>query len=313
MYIGQMTSSPVNRRDTQKRIQMLQGVPAAYGRFQDALDRFEAELVRNMATSRARKHAHSSVQIRARAVMRRDLAKCRAAREQREKAAQEKSMHAINQGPKAEQGEKKAEAEKLFVTATKDEPQQSNTTTSTSNVPPASAPTTKIAHGEELSTLPTVTTFTNPIPPSTTASMSTAPQTSTSAPTVPPLSATFASPSATADMPDIDIVSMFEDFENANPGDHPFGQGDANVDVADVSSLFGINTFANINGDAAGDSQTQKVEGVEDGDLEFTMLGLPGDEEGQKQDGDIQFEENFEELFAFGEWSGGEGDGEWQS
>ena len=241
--------------------------------------------------------------------MRRDLAKCRAAREQREKAAQEKSMHAINQGPKAEQGEKKAEAEKLFVTATKDEPQQSNTTTSTSNVPPASAPTTKIAHGEELSTLPTVTTFTNPIPPSTTASMSTAPQTSTSAPTVPPLSATFASPSATADMPDIDIVSMFEDFENANPGDHPFGQGDANVDVADVSSLFGINTFANINGD----SQTQKVEGVEDGDLEFTMLGLPGDEEGQKQDGDIQFEENFEELFAFGEWSGGEGDGEWQS
>lgn len=233
-------------------------------------------------------------------------------------------MHAINQEVKAEQGRKKAEAEKLPVTVTKDEPQQSTTTTSAPDVPPASAPTTKTAQEEESWTLPAVTTFTNPMPSSTSASVSTAPQTNTSAPAA-PLSATlptdtFASPSATAvDMQDIDFDSMFEDFENAGPGDHPFGQTDANVDVTDVSSLLtGIDTYANIQnadttggGTAGGDSQVQKVESGEDGDFDFAMLDLPGGEEGQKQDGDLQFgDTNIDELFEFGEWASGEGGGE---
>jgi hypothetical protein len=294
---------------------MLQNVPAAYTRFQEALDRFEVELVCD-TTSEAKKHgqdAYSSDQIRARAVMRRDLAKCRAAREQREKAAQEKSMHAINKEPAPEQDAKNVESEKLPVTATKDESQQSTTTTS--------APTTKTTQEEES------TSFTNPVPQSTSTSISVAPQTSTSASTAPSLSVTLptdtfsaASPSATAaDMQDIDFSSMFEDFDNGEPGDNLFGQTDANVDVADVSSLLaGIDTYANIqDADAAGggttgsDSQAQKVEGGEVGDLDFEILGLPGGEEGQKQEGDLQFEDNnFDDLFDLSEWAGGEGSGE---
>lgn len=108
---------------------------------------------------------------------------------------------------------------------------------------------------------------------------------------------------------------MFEDFENAGPGDHPFGQTDLNVDVADVSSLLtGIDTYATDaagRGTTGGDTQAQKVEGGEVGDLDFTMLDLPGGEEGQKQDGDLQFgDNNFDELFEFGEWASGEGGGE---
>ncbi len=230
-------------------------------------------------------------------------------------------MHAINQEPKAEPGTKNAEAEKSLVTATKDKPQQSTTTTAAPDAPPVSASTTKTAQEEESWTLPAVTTFTDSMPPSTSGSVSTAPQTSTSAPAVPPLSATlptdpFASPSATAaDLPDIDFDSMFEDFET----DNPFGQTDANVDVADVSSLLtGIDTYANIQnsdtaggGTAGGDSQVQKVDAGEDGDLDFSMLDLPGGDDGQKQEGDLQFgDNNFDELFEFGEWAGGEGDGE---
>jgi len=330
MQVGQMTSSPVNRRDSQKRVQMLQGVPAAYGRFQEVLDRFEVELVRDMTTSRAKIHgqdAYGSNQIRARAVMRRDLAKCRAAREQREKAAQEKSMLAINHEPAPEQDTKNVESEKLPVTTTKDEPQQSTTIASVPSAPPTSALTTKTAQEEESSSLPATTTLTNPVPPGTSTSVSAAPQTSTSAPTAPPLSVTLptdtfsaASPSATAaDMQDIDFDSMFEDLENAEPGDLVFGQTDANVDVADVNSLLtGIDTYINIqDADVAGggttgsDSQTQKVEGGEVGDLDFDMLGLPGGEDGQKQESDLQFgDNNFDELFEFGEWAAGEGSGE---
>jgi len=251
--------------------------------------------------------------------MRRDLAKCMVAREQREKAAKEKSMYAIKQEPAPEQDTKNMESEKLPVTATKDESQLSTTT--------ASAPTTKTAQEEESWSLPTMTSFTNPVLPSTSTSLSAALQTSTSAPAAPPLSVTLptdtfsaASPSATAlDMHEIDLDSMFEDFENAGPGDNPFGQTDTNVEVADVSSsLTGIDTYPNIqDADAAGggttgsDAHTQKVEGGEVGDLDFDLLGLPGDEEGQKQEGDLQFgDSNFDELFEFGEWPGGEGGGE---
>jgi hypothetical protein len=118
-------------------------------------------------------------------------------------------------------------------------------------------------------------------------------------------------------MQDIDFDSMFVDFENAEPGDNPFGQTDANVEFADVSSLItGIDTYANIqDADAAGggttgsDSHVQKVEGGEFGDLDFGMLDLPGAEEGQKQEGDLQFgDNNFDELFVdLSEWPGGEG------
>jgi hypothetical protein len=259
--------------------------------------------------------------------MRRDLAKCRAAREQREKAAQEKSMHAMNQEPAREQDTKNVGSEKLPVSAVKNEPQQSTTTASAPSAVPASASTTKPAQEEESWSLPATTTSTNTIPPSTSTSASTAPQTSTSALAAPPLSVTLptdtfsaASPSATvADMQDIDFDSMFEDFENAEPGDHPFGQTEDNIDVADVSSLLtGIDTFTNIqDADATGggtigsDPQVQKVEGGEVGDLDFDMLDLPGGDDGQKQEGDLQFgDSNFDELFEFGDWTGGEAGGE---
>jgi hypothetical protein len=238
-------------------------------------------------------------------------------------------MRAINHEPAPEQDTKNVESEILPVTTTKDEPQQSTTIASAPSAPPTSVPTTKTAQEEESGSLPATTTLTNPVPPATSAStsVSAAPQTSTSAPAAPPLSVTLhtdtftaASPSTTAvDMQDIDFDSMFEDLENA---DLAFGQTDANVDVADVSSLLpGIDTYINIqDADAAGggttgsDSQAQKVEGGEVGDLDFDMLGLPGGEEGQKQEGDLQFGDNnfdeLDELFEFGEWAAGEGGGE---
>lgn len=232
-------------------------------------------------------------------------------------------MHAIKEEPKVEQDTKNVETDKLLVTSTKDKPQQSTTTASARDITSNSDLTTKADQQDEQWTLPAATTFTNPMPPGTSTSIPTAPQTSTSAPPATPLSATlptdrFASPSATAaDMPDIDIDSMFEEFANAEPGDNLFGQTDANVDVADVSSLLtGIDSFTNIqNGDAAGggatsgDSQTQKVEAGGDGDFDFAMLDLTAGEDGQRQE-DIQFGDNsFDELFEFGEWAGGEGGG----
>lgn len=115
-------------------------------------------------------------------------------------------------------------------------------------------------------------------------------------------------------MEDIDFDSMFEDLDNPEPGNQSFGQTDTNVDVADVSSLLtGIDTYANIqDADAAGGgSQVQKVEGGEEGGLDFGMLDLPSGEEGGKQEGDLHFGDNsFEELFELDNWTGGEGGGE---